>query len=207
MGVERQLPQYRSHKLVWALKIHSIERDGWKGGAKIVPEDTLYEPFEVDAAYMEKHQPKVGGYYVVYEDGYKSWSPAEAFEQGHTRIDRAPSECAHQPLRKENGMNYSQMPETQKDGADKAQPVPEPFLVRHAHGIRSNAQHIDAVADTLHSECNQLFGEPPPNLCEASGAECRPGQIGAVQDATDELHAAMQRLSTACARLQDGLSQ
>lgn len=29
---------------------------------------------------------KVGGYYVVYEDGYESWSPAEAFEKGYTLI-------------------------------------------------------------------------------------------------------------------------
>ncbi len=36
--------------------------------------------------YMRKHQPKIGGYFVVYKDGYKSFSPAEAFEEGYTRI-------------------------------------------------------------------------------------------------------------------------
>jgi hypothetical protein len=28
----------------------------------------------------------IGGYYVVYEDGYKSFSPASAFENGYTRL-------------------------------------------------------------------------------------------------------------------------
>ena len=27
-----------------------------------------------------------GYYYVVYRDGYKSWSPASEFEDGYTRI-------------------------------------------------------------------------------------------------------------------------
>jgi hypothetical protein len=26
------------------------------------------------------------GYYVMYEDGYISWSPSKAFEQGYTEI-------------------------------------------------------------------------------------------------------------------------
>jgi hypothetical protein len=28
-------------------------------------------PFAVDAAYMRKHDPQIGGYYVQYDDGYK----------------------------------------------------------------------------------------------------------------------------------------
>ena len=31
--------------------------------------------------------PHVGGYYVLYEDGYESFSPAKAFEEGYTRFD------------------------------------------------------------------------------------------------------------------------
>jgi hypothetical protein len=32
-----------------------------------------------------KHAPHVGGYFVQYEDGYTSFSPAEAFESGYVR--------------------------------------------------------------------------------------------------------------------------
>jgi hypothetical protein len=35
---------------------------------------------------MKKHRPQVGGYYVLYEDGYHSFSPAPAFESGYSLI-------------------------------------------------------------------------------------------------------------------------
>ncbi len=54
--------------------------------ALITPEEDGYAPFPVDAAYIRKHQPQVSGYFVVYEDGYKSFSPAAAFESGYTKI-------------------------------------------------------------------------------------------------------------------------
>lgn len=126
-----QLPRYRCHKEVWALKIKFINplvppncehlygsakcgygpnecmhfgsdseivpplgRHEYKPGkewpyglteaAVITPEDGRYGAFTVDAAYVRKHQPQVGGYYVVYKDGYKSFSPADAFEDGYT---------------------------------------------------------------------------------------------------------------------------
>jgi hypothetical protein len=52
----------------------------------VTPADEGYAPFKVDSAYMSKHKPVEGGYFVVYEDGYKSFSPAEAFESGYSRI-------------------------------------------------------------------------------------------------------------------------
>ena len=87
-----EMPRYQSHKVVWALKIKAIVRDGegedreTDGSAMITPEEPGYAPFKVDHAYMHKHKPQVGGYYVVYGDGYQSWSPADAFESGYTRI-------------------------------------------------------------------------------------------------------------------------
>lgn len=85
MSGQREMPRYRCHKEVWALKIACLE--GADGGEwTVTPAEDGYAPFQVDAAYMAKHQPKVGGYYVVYRDGYKSWSPASEFEDGYTRI-------------------------------------------------------------------------------------------------------------------------
>lgn len=52
----------------------------------ITPAEGDYAPFEVDWAFMAKHKPEAGGYYVVYDDGYKSFSPAKAFEEGYTLI-------------------------------------------------------------------------------------------------------------------------
>lgn len=80
----RELPRYKSHKIVHAMKIKCVLVED--GSIWIVPDDKEYAAFEVDAAYYDKHKPQAGGYYVVYEDGYKSWSPAEAFESGYTRV-------------------------------------------------------------------------------------------------------------------------
>ncbi len=91
MGEQREMPQYKCHKEVWALKIKDIAHDtavsGGPNAATITPEGEGYGPFIVDAAYMAKHKPVVGGYYVIYKDGYKSFSPAKAFEGGYTRMD------------------------------------------------------------------------------------------------------------------------
>ena len=90
--VSREMPKYRCHKEVWALKIKSIVRDGegenreTDGSAIITPEEEGYAPFRVEHDYMHKHKPEVGGYYVVYKDGYKSFSPADAFEDGYSQI-------------------------------------------------------------------------------------------------------------------------
>lgn len=92
MGASAEMPRYKCHKEVWALKIAAIKRDGEgeeresDGSAMITPDDTFYGAFKVDADYVHKHKPQVGGYYVVYSDGYKSFSPAEAFESGYSLI-------------------------------------------------------------------------------------------------------------------------
>jgi hypothetical protein len=87
----REMPKYRSHKTVWALKIASVvdptnPGDETDGSRVLTFEDSEYAPMRVAHAFVRKHDPKAGGYYVVYEDGYASWSPAEAFESGYTRI-------------------------------------------------------------------------------------------------------------------------
>lgn len=91
--ITKEMPIYQSHKKVHALKIKKIILDSdlakesnreTDGSAMIVPEEEGYDPFAVDHSYMHKHEPKAGGYYVVYEGGYASWSPAEAFENGYT---------------------------------------------------------------------------------------------------------------------------
>ena len=79
-----KLPKYMSHKIVEAVKISSIDLTE---GILLHHELSDIPPIEVSVAYMRKHEPKAGGYYVRYPDGYESWSPAEAFEDGYTRIE------------------------------------------------------------------------------------------------------------------------
>lgn len=94
--VQAEMPKYQCHKQVWALKIRHIDHkpnpdlSGVSGassyGATIHPEDCTYAPFDVSPEYVSKHHPVAGGYYVVYEDGYASFSPADSFESGYTKI-------------------------------------------------------------------------------------------------------------------------
>ena len=97
MGTEREMPKYQCHKQVWALKISEVDivsafdpddKDKPQPitGAFLTPQDSGYAPFTVSAEYVSKHNPQPGGYYVVYEDGYKSYSPGDVFESGYTQI-------------------------------------------------------------------------------------------------------------------------
>jgi hypothetical protein len=86
----REMPRYKCHKEVWALRIAGIEqapadqeRQHADGDWYIKPADSGYSPVCVGHSFILKHKPEVGGYYVVYDDGYKSYSPAKAFENGY----------------------------------------------------------------------------------------------------------------------------
>ena len=83
------LPFYRCHKEVQAcqiLRIDEIDLKYW-----IVPCSTKLHPFGGQAAYIAKHSPQPGGYYVRYADGYESFSPAEPFEDGYTLLVQEPT--------------------------------------------------------------------------------------------------------------------
>lgn len=85
-GPSMEMPRYKCHKEVWALKIAVVIPDEEGGGAAIAPVEEGYGPVFVSAEYVEKHKPQAGGYYVVYKDGYKSFSPAKAFEDGYALV-------------------------------------------------------------------------------------------------------------------------
>lgn len=92
----KQLPKYKCHKEVWALKILGVEH-------KLNPDETGqsaaasygallhvaegFAPIEVSGEWVSRHKPAADGYYVQYADGYTSFSPADAFEDGYHRID------------------------------------------------------------------------------------------------------------------------
>lgn len=85
-----ELPQYRSHKVVRAAKIVDILGAQSDRPAVVVEvgegPEAVYATFVVTTNWLEHRKPAVGGYLVVYEDGYTSFSPAEAFEDGYTLV-------------------------------------------------------------------------------------------------------------------------
>lgn len=92
MDTVQAMQKWECHKKVHAEKILTIVRDGEgenresDGSARLLFADKLIN-VKVSHEYMRKHKPQIGGYYVVYEDGYDSFSPAEAFESGYTKIN------------------------------------------------------------------------------------------------------------------------
>lgn len=83
------LPRWQCHKVVQAAQIEAIRDQHVPDGAIL----TLTGGFtiKVDSKWTDRHQAKVGGYLVIYEDGYMSFSPAAAFESGYTRIAQGAS--------------------------------------------------------------------------------------------------------------------
>lgn len=72
-------PKYESHKVVRAMPITEITSDG------VVLVGDQYEPFQPTEPAMAK-RAEVGGYAVVYADGFRSVSPKKAFEEGYKRL-------------------------------------------------------------------------------------------------------------------------
>lgn len=84
----REMPRYKCHKEVHALKIGTYVHDSSKG-MTLYFDDISFESVDITEADMDRFSnisPDDKGYYVVYEDGYFSWSPTKAFEEGYTRI-------------------------------------------------------------------------------------------------------------------------
>lgn len=81
------LPRYRCHKVVQAARILEVETLQYPHLLleMSTPDTAMSVP--VDRKWLAQHDPKVGGYYVRYEDGYTSYSPAEAFERGYSLIE------------------------------------------------------------------------------------------------------------------------
>ena len=75
--------KYVCHKTVEAAKIESIKDD--PRTPVLMLEGGLVA--SVPPAWITRHQPEVGGYLVRYEDGYLSFSPARAFENGYTLVE------------------------------------------------------------------------------------------------------------------------
>jgi hypothetical protein len=88
-GATTPMPQYQSHKKVWALKITSVEQLGTDTSTYENPIVRVHfePPFSArEFNLYGKPHPLPGWYMVQYEDGYISFSPGKAFEEGNSLI-------------------------------------------------------------------------------------------------------------------------
>lgn len=87
MTIQIEMPRYKSHKEVWALKLREVRPSIYQGAYALVFEDDQYAAVRVSEEWFASKKPEAGGYYVVYPgDGYASYSPAKAFEEGYSLI-------------------------------------------------------------------------------------------------------------------------
>ena len=94
MNATTKMPKYKCHKEVHALKIDWIGPAHNDGSRDFFFVDEGYEAIQIEypelARIKQAMQPHIesgdSGYLVVYEDGYRSWSPTEPFEDGYTRL-------------------------------------------------------------------------------------------------------------------------
>lgn len=84
------MQKYQSHKIVEAGKIVALE--GGPSGALVQMEGNFVAELDFEtyqrftnmiAAAMPDGEGNDLGYFVLYADGYQSWSPSKAFEEGY----------------------------------------------------------------------------------------------------------------------------
>lgn len=90
------MKRYKCHKIVEAAKIVAAERNAKGEPWRVVCDDHSTNLVASNAGITEEDK----GYLVRYSDGYTSWSPTKAFEEGYSAIyeDVPGSSFAHLQL-------------------------------------------------------------------------------------------------------------
>jgi len=82
---QAEMPLYVSHKKVWALEIAAVG-ESLNGLRSLAFRDEGFQGVCVPEEMFSRYVPVPGDFYVVYADGYKSFSPRQAFLEGYSRI-------------------------------------------------------------------------------------------------------------------------
>lgn len=161
--VGAELPRYRCHKVVRALKLSDITRNNDTRQVTVVPEDKSYQPFDATPGWYGRFHGSDDdtGYFVQYEDGFLSWSPTKAFEDGYSLIAVAQSDvdqrcdyCKSHMFQapnlcedcREKGLN-----EIRPDAAPAAD-LDDDLTFKSPHGIAELARVVGASARYFSSD-------------------------------------------------------
>jgi hypothetical protein len=136
------LPEYLCHKKVWALKIEEIRQpvEIAESEVEIVFADKRYPSIFWDRKFPNTATPEAGWYYVVYTDGFRSFSPTEAFESGYSLIDD-PEDMASVSARMVSGILGTEAPAPTKTSISH---------VKSCYGATATAEEIAADATPSH---------------------------------------------------------
>lgn len=81
-----QLAGWKCHKIVKAGKITGLSTDP-RLAVSVEDCDGATCDVGMPNGWSARGMPAIGDYIVIYDDGYKSWSPAASFEGGYTRLN------------------------------------------------------------------------------------------------------------------------
>jgi hypothetical protein len=146
----RQLPQYRSHKVVRATPIVRVQ-DGTQPTDSQQSDVVFLEVnggqmFAVTREWFAKFGAFAGGYLVIYEDGYVSFSPPGAFEAGYTPL-RLTVGTAHVNQVIEQGVSLTAC---NCDYSRRVEQGGQPRrFIRHAAWCRSQTPHAVVIRSLL----------------------------------------------------------
>lgn len=82
--IPANMPSYKSHKTVRALEISAIG-DLLHGYRSLAFCEAGFAGKTVPENMFSRYTPVPGDFYVVYDDGYQSFSPRKAFVEGYQR--------------------------------------------------------------------------------------------------------------------------
>lgn len=77
---EQSLPLYKSHKTVRAVPIEGFD---YSSNSKVKIHLKGQPAVLLPSETVQRYKPVSGDYLVIYEDGYESFSPRKAFEDGY----------------------------------------------------------------------------------------------------------------------------
>lgn len=81
------MPRYRSHKSVRALELKDTPIRDMTTGEWVLQFEEGFASSAAPDEMFSRYKPVAGDFYVVYADGYQSFSPRKAFLEGYTRED------------------------------------------------------------------------------------------------------------------------
>lgn len=86
MNELKNVKRYKCHKEVQAFKIEEINDHHNPDivATQIIKGEGV--TIALNVSWLNKHRVEIGGYIVIYKDGYTSFSPAKAFEDGYTEL-------------------------------------------------------------------------------------------------------------------------
>lgn len=84
-----KMQRYECHKKVWALEVKRVGNYRTGDDDRVV-RDVTFTNGETRTLWDKiflRYVPDAGDFYVVYEDGYESFSPRKAFLEGYKPVD------------------------------------------------------------------------------------------------------------------------